>query len=313
MNRTGVGRFAAVSIALTLALGVCVTPAAQADSGSVNEQDETGARIWRGEPSEDLEVVSDGIARFVGEHMDLFGGSALVSDSTRVEVYVAPGGEEHVPRMRDAVGPEAFDALATTVSVEHSLTDLLAAQRALSDAGVSGRGAAVIAPSMTRNAIVVEYPEPELRAIEEALGGLEEFGLVETPAYARLVGASLDPSVRVYLAEGYPGEHDGTRRNDSQPFYGGAQLDAQGAYCSLGVRILRGGVRYALTAGHCAPDQSGPQDFYNASGGARYVGTTHTTAYPGNAHLYGDWKLLKNPAYPMSGYAPYLTARCSTG
>lgn len=60
--------------------------------------------------------------------------------------------------------------------------------------------------------------------------------------------------------------------------------------CSLGVRVKISGVQMALTAGHC-PGGS------HYTGGGVPAGNLYTTAYPGNAYLYGDWKLLSGVSY----------------
>jgi len=61
--------------------------------------------------------------------------------------------------------------------------------------------------------------------------------------------------------------------------------------CSAGVPITTNGTRRLLTAGHCTGST-----FTN---NGNVVGTTYTTAYPGNAHIYGDWKLIQGSTYGM--------------
>lgn len=51
----------------------------------------------------------------------------------------------------------------------------------------------------------------------------------------------------------------------------------------------------ALTAGHCTNSTH-----YN---NGNYVGSTFTTAYPGNTDIYGDWKLIDGRDYAHALYS----------
>ena len=60
--------------------------------------------------------------------------------------------------------------------------------------------------------------------------------------------------------------------------------------CSLGPRVKIDGAYRSLTAGHCARSN------WSSPAGGR-VGSTLTTAWPGSALRYGDWKVLYGVSY----------------
>ena len=76
------------------------------------------------------------------------------------------------------------------------------------------------------------------------------------------------------------------------PTSGTCNLDT-GGRCSSGVPITVNGTETEMTAGHCT---SG--NYFN---NGALIGTTDTTSYPGNANIYGDWKLLSGD--PAEDYA----------
>ena len=81
-----------------------------------------------------------------------------------------------------------------------------------------------------------------------------------------------------------------TRYADSAPFYAGAHIVSEGSMCSTGPRIRINGTYMMLTAGHCPGGT-------HYTGGGLPVGNRFTTSYPGNADIYGDWKLLSGKSY----------------
>jgi hypothetical protein len=101
-----------------------------------------------------------------------------------------------------------------------------------------------------------------------------------------------DSAVQVVVHGGAGGEALVTRQADTAPWWMGGQLVAPGGgYCSSGVRITIAGVDRLLTAGHCTSSS-----FTN---NGNLVGNQFTTTYPGNADVYGDWKLLSGSTYGM--------------
>jgi hypothetical protein len=95
-----------------------------------------------------------------------------------------------------------------------------------------------------------------------------------------------------------------TRLGDSPPWWMGAELRYNTSYyCSAGVPITTNGTRRLLTAGHCTGST-----FTN---NGNVVGTTYTTTYPGNAHMYGDWKLIQGSTYGTRVFSGIMSSNDS--
>jgi hypothetical protein len=69
--------------------------------------------------------------------------------------------------------------------------------------------------------------------------------------------------------------------------------------CSGGVPLVVNGIETMLTAGHCTSSS-----YYN---NGSLVGSQYTTSYPGNADIYGDWKLLYRHDYHPRTYSGGLS------
>ncbi len=116
----------------------------------------------------------------------------------------------------------------------------------------------------------------------------------------RLARSSL---VRVEARQGFGASSTiwGDRNSDYEPFQAGGIVNPSG--CSLGPRVKLDGTEMILTAGHCGF----ATQYRTGSGSNLVIGTRHTTAYPGNADIYGDWQLIKGADYSdwVFNGAPY--------
>jgi len=98
-----------------------------------------------------------------------------------------------------------------------------------------------------------------------------------------------------------------TRAADFSPHAMGAELlstvSGTTYACSAGIPLsVNSGFRL-LTAGHCSGST------YKNNGTT--VGTQYTTAYPGNANIYGDWKLLQGSHYALKVFGGPLSSNAT--
>lgn len=297
-------RWASLAAIIGVTVAIAGTPAnADASIGAspvANTTDRTGQRVWWGESSSELDGIVDLLESRIGQQADAFAGSALSSDRTRVEVYYVTSGADELRELRIAVGAHAFDQYIVPVQVQYSLTDLLSEQEVISARLDQQPGVASVGPSFTLNAIRVGIQQERLNELS-ANGQFIRPGRSSDETMVALGLNDVSSGVPIYVFPEERPEGDGTRRNDSAPYYGGAQISGPST-CSIGVPIKIGSARRILTAGHC-----GAGAFYN-SGTSRYVGNTYTTTYPGNADIYGDWQLLAGSTYSLHLYSGSLTS-----
>ena len=93
-----------------------------------------------------------------------------------------------------------------------------------------------------------------------------------------------------------------TRRSDGAPHEGGVEIDfSGGTVCSVGLPVYRNGVECMITAGHC----SGSGASHNGGGN---IGSPYTTTWPGNADIYGDWRMFTGGSYDHEVYSGALSS-----
>lgn len=270
---------ARMSIVVGVALGLSGISLPVADNSprdrpsEENYLSEDGMRAFVGTPSEELARLADELQLLADEHPDVFAGVALTSRYSAVEVYVADVGS---PALADArTIADSSDEQVLFIENSHSLSGLLAAQDVVARMDLGDVVLSTVAPDFLADRLVVGVgsgsPEADPRSFSV------------DPGLAGELAEHLDVDVEVIPV---PVDEPASRRDDSAPFSMGGEIRSGSKSCTLGIPINIRGVRYALTAGHCqGTDFRTPRN--------KHVGTMHTTTWPGNAALYGDWKLLR--------------------
>lgn len=254
--------------------GASALPAAAPDS--CLRFDETGDQVWEGEASAELDHLANRVQLLVDEHTEAATGVAMCSGFDGVAVFVTATDGELAEKINAIAGDSSHPVLAYAVPA--SLDTLLSAGQEVMNSELSG-SLIGFAPDMYSGALVVE------------VGAGSDPGAVTEQARQVLAGTEY-AAVEVAAGIGGEGEALVTRKADLAPYWmGGELVSAGGGYCSSGVRITIAGVHRLLTAGHCTSTT-----FTN---NGTLVGNQYTTAYPGNADIYGDWKLLSGSTYGM--------------
>lgn len=297
-------RTALLCIGALFAAGLfTIETTALADPQGETLEDEVGNRMYYGEPSARVSDINDILAPLIDARPELYAGYSFTSDSQRLEIYVTSAGLAHVENLRKSVGFD-FDQYVKLTVVEHSRADLESAQAEVVAAVSASRATSGIFYNAEEGSIRVELPQGELQSTAgsgDPIGNKD--GVSASVALIDdLEAIEAATSIPVTLVEGGDIKSYTNRHDDISPFNGGgASVGYSGGsstgFCSLGFGVYVGGTNYILTAGHC-DDTS----FYNPNGdySAPYsvssmtkIGNTGTTSYPGNADIYGDFRLIR--------------------
>ncbi|WP_143180525.1 hypothetical protein [Bowdeniella nasicola] len=226
-------------------------------------------RRWYGEAPPQVDSLIEKLGELTDRHNDVFAGVALAFDRQTVNIYTAATDyDTRAPEVAKLI--ELNSRLVNIVPVEHSKTELLEIeQEATAMVGENNVLSSYI--DVTQNRVVVGV-SPD--ALTKARSTFREF---------------LDDSPVVFDA--VRSAQDSVGRYDDYPrYFMGGEIVAMGSSCSTGIPVTFDGVKGLLTAGHC------PGSRYTTPQG-KFVGNQYTTAYPGNAYKYGDWKILYGSTY----------------
>lgn len=227
-------------------------------------------------------------------NQDEISGVAMCTDYVGAEIFVAQP-TASVSNAVAAVQAKYPNLPVTTVLVAAGLTAELAAERRVTTQ--MGSTVAVVAPDIYAGGLSVTMA-PSTSSSSST--GVQTSGSPSSPATQQVNSAAtangtVSMPVKVLGPDGSTLANFDTRLADSQPYKMGDRIYTATVGCSAGVPIIYGGVRYVLTAGHCTGST-----WYNDY---NLFGTQYTTAYPGNADIYGDWKLLGGQTYKTSLYS----------
>lgn len=296
-----------------------VVSAAQAEQTAASSDcvvfDESGNQKWFGEADMNVTALGTALQEVVDERPDQTTGVALCSHFEGATVFVESVGDE-VNGAITKIASEFSDLKVTIRQVGASLATLIATGTELLNNAEVTKIAIGVGPDMYTGGLFVEVA-PDRWPLSDA----DRQQVVE---HAETISASLSPTMSssssptesassppIMSASSLPirfeqgGESElSTRGADSSPYYMGAELKYSGnSVCSAGVPIVISGVRRLLTAGHCTGSS-----FYN---NGTLVGTTYTSSYPGNASIYGDWKLIKGSNYASRVFSGSLSSNSS--
>lgn len=248
-----------------------------ADAACIERGDD-GVQVWDGEASAALDVLGNKLQEVADDYQDEVAGVAYCSHYEGAVVFVADPSDRLMGEL-SRVSDETSGLTVNTQEVEAGLTELLALS---SDLAVELDTDAVtsIGPDMYSGGLRIGVSdESRVRAgvtsVEQLVRGHAGRNL---PIAASVRGA---------------GDFLVTRAADSAPYWMGGRITSQqnglGEGCSSGIPIFVNGAKRLLTAGHCTSSS-----WYN---NGNLVGSTYTTTFPGNADIYGDWKLLQGSSY----------------
>lgn len=293
-----------LSKSIVLFLGLSVFFAVGSFSGPVASADDTqpqkalvcespdnvyGDSDFVGSPSKSAEAASDELSEVFGSHRDSWAGVSFCRDYSGILVYVVDVNDPSVGLI-DSIAKKYPDVKIHVVRVKYSSLQLEAAQEALLERDSSPT--LVVSPDPQRGRVLVEG------SVNMVDSGSARVRSVKIPSMSRARSVEKVPKPEVpvlYVRGELNGQDAATRGNDTAPFTAGADIRSEGLMCSLGPRVKVKGKYMMLTAGHCP-------------GGTHYtpfkksVGNQYTTAYPGNANKYGDWKLISGKSYSGNVY-----------
>lgn len=277
IHRFGSTVIAMVVASTALLLGGSAANAVTADGclSSVRSHGE-----WIGKPSDELSAAADALQGVADDSPDAISAVAFCRDYSAVEVLVKRAHPAVVADIKK-VASRFAGANVLIRTVDHSLNDLIVAAETAAevaeDAELSVNG---YGPDPLHDGVQISIaPEGKANRVKT-----EE---IFKPVYKSEVPSRLRVRVRFDFVKS--SNQAATRRADVSPFKMSAEINGAAGACSLGVPIRLNGNEMVLTAGHC-----GGSAFSNSG---RYVGSQYTTAYPGNANRYGDWKLLDGANY----------------
>ena len=267
------------------------------------------------EATDRAQVAYEAIAAFIEQNPARFGGVHL--DAPDALTVSLPGGSDLSERAA------ALRALAPglTVSVERVSRSRAAVQ------GVKEQIGAMIRAGAHRDGIIGV-------GVDGVRGVVTVYATTDS-ATARLDLKRKFADAVVFRQIGVPKLLTADRNLDSAPHYGGAGFyvwnDAHTGYrgwCSTAFPVVRNGVTYQLTAGHCMPGSTEYPDAWASAYtsvtppsstyyfGTRYtttIGGTWNTQTEGTQDNFGDWALLRGSTYYPRVYScANVTGTCST-
>lgn len=267
-----IGRILGICAGTALLLtGVSMVANAETPVSAAGPPSPVEERLWYGVAPEEVDELLSILDPQVEEHPDLFGGVALAYDRQSVVLFVADDDYAKLAPEVAALVEENQDIVKTS-RVEYSLSSLRALQLEVNES-LRGSQMALSQIDVMNNSVKVGV---ESEAAARGLAATLNYEKREVPLEIETISSMTN------LAGRY---------DDYPRFYmGGAIEDANENWCSLGIPVVVGETRGVLTAGHCT---SGT--WRTPTG--RLVGTTYTTAFPGNARHFGDWKILSGSMY----------------
>lgn len=237
----------------------------------------SGKQVWYDVPGSEVTQLGVALETVANGNQDQIAGVALCSHYDGAAIFVKSSSGEILKEIED-IATKFTNQKIIIKDSKFSLDDLLSAQMKLMENQDVLNTITGIAPDIYNGEFLIDI-NPKVWA--------------QTSVYKTKIETAattlIDSSMTLRFQQGGEGELS-SRDVDYAPHWMGAKLNgSSGGYCSSGVPIVIGGVRRLLTAGHCTSN--------TFSNNGQFVGSTYATAYPGNAKIYGDWKLLQGSSY----------------
>jgi hypothetical protein len=258
------------------------------------EFDKSGERLWYNEFTERAEQMGDKLSITAGDHPSQVAGISYCSDRQGMVVFIKSGASsvERLLREEAAAYPEFTFEFQY---VPRSLDEMTQLTSKVVSAGLAEQGLQGIGPDPYTGGVTIEVlVSAGTEAPEEATAKAEA-------AVKAIIGEDVPVATTTATSE-FVSSYN-RYDDDAQPHYMGAAICSSSGSCTVsasgrcssGVPITVNGTKTMLTAGHCTASR-----FYN---NGAYIGSQYTTSYPGNAGIYGDWKLVYQHSYALKTYA----------
>ena len=258
--------------------------------GHCVEFDESGTPEWFEDSTPELDRLANDLQDIANDNQDLVAGVAYCSHREAVAIFVKSNAK-HLSDQLDTVALAHPESVVYQYIVKHSMSEMMAMMDKIPGQKMRSHGIGGMHPDIFTGGLTFLMQPADGNAPGQSETLSQEF--------ASVVGG--DVSISVETSEVVePLYH---RYSDIPAYYMGGALcptsgsctAATGGRCSGGIPLKVNGVFTMLTAGHCTASR-----YWNAGNS---VGTQHTTAYPGNARVFGDWKLLKGSSYGLRTFS----------
>ena len=238
---------------------------------------------WTGQAPAHIDALVEKLGNLTDAFPETFGGVALSYDRQSVIVSVADASFRQIaPAVAKIIDANSKDVQVTMVPYSHAelTAGLESTVEQIGDDAVVSAWINVMDNTVRISTAPGQTAEHALRMARQSLP---------------------DPSM-VVIDTVNPAQDLTGRQNDYPRFFmGGSIRGSQKEICSLGIPVRLGNVRGALTAGHCTSAR-----FTTPKGS--FVGNQYTTSYPGNAKLYGDWKIIRGSTYGPKVFSTSATS-----
>lgn len=261
--------------------------------------DKSGEPIFNGSPNAKLEQYSNLLSDFTNEYPDIFAGVSYASDYSCLVVFAKSPIDKAMDMLSQMKNYSELAKAVKVVEVSYSEQDLQAMTSFIAQDKAMADNPALVrfGRDVVSNRVVLQVKEsPDTNQIDEVVTNLAARiadKVTQNNSEVKNQDSLLPVNIRM-IGSDAKFVNERTRYNDYSPFYMGGSIIARAgtsqSICSTGIPITVNGVYTVMTAGHC-----GQSRWLNPNG--RLVGLQYTTAYPGNARIYGDWKLLYGQHY----------------
>jgi hypothetical protein len=249
------------------------------------EFDDQGDQIWTGPEAPGVYAFADELQALADSYQDQVTGTAICTGRDAVAIFLA----SEDPELAEATAAVAKKHPNFRLEVRYvalPLSELLELAPMVARAEPIAKHVVGYGPDIYTGGLRIFLDVSDHDTLESLRAATED---------AAFKAAHKPVPIRVAYEDPLE-EADATRANDSSPWKMGAELtytnSAGGtSRCSAGIPITVSGQKTLMTAGHCV----GSWFFNNGN----TVGGQFTTAYPGNAGIYGDWKLIRDSTYSL--------------
>lgn len=249
------GRQIAILGTISLVASVIVAAPAYAAPPGVNEIDDNGDRVYTAPYEGRLATLNSAVTDITSNHPEEILGTAFTSDRTMIEVFVTNPTGDAVNDLEARLQASDFSKLRI-VQTENSYDDFISDATRIAEIGSDSESYVRSSLDVAGERIVIgisKSAEPALRRAETGDAVKETADLEsETETFVEQAENSTGMPVSIEVAESSAA--DNSRRSDSSPFTGGAEIRGVGypnLFCSTAIPLSVDGVSMMVTAGHC--------------------------------------------------------------
>lgn len=252
--------------AIALAPGISFA----SDSTLPHSEDLLEPKRWHNEAPTEVSILIEKLGTLADQHPEVLAGVALSYDRQSINLYTSNTDLNiHAPEVAKLIAE--YPHYVTLIPVQHSYTELKEIQNTYTTA-LMGQGLVYSSVDIVNNKINL---------------GVKEGSTADTLLHSQSRDTATSTPITVKLTN--EPEDSAGRYDDYQRYFMGGSIISS-SKCTLGIPLIVDGKKAALTAGHCLGDNF-------ATPKKKLVGSTLTTAYPGNANRFGDWKIIHKSTY----------------